>query len=190
VHVVGPDVGTHAALFAASNHPGIFASAIIGSATIDYTKAGDGLNLLVNSPSTDAFKDLTGPQSGNGGKTLENYKIPQNIYQDFLQSYEGPRFLESVAFLRAFPGSLPILEQRLRSIDMPCLVIAGRKDPFVIAAECGDPSQRVANNRLVILETGHSTWEDRAADYAQLGREWITGGYHTLNEIAAFFTLA
>jgi pimeloyl-ACP methyl ester carboxylesterase len=180
-HVVGPDIGTQASLFAASNHPGLFASAIIGSGTIDHTKIGNGLNLLVNSSSIDAIKDITGSDFVEiVSKTLTNYSVPQKIYDDFLESYLGPRFLQSVAFLRAFPQALPILRQRLRSINLPCLIIAGRNDPFVLLPNAEILHKELPRNRFEILETGHITWEDGAEDYARLATEWITGGYRTV----------
>src|SRR5271155_5930498 len=39
-HVVAPDVGTPACLFAAANHPGIFKSLVIGSGATDHTDIG------------------------------------------------------------------------------------------------------------------------------------------------------
>jgi len=61
-HVVAPDVGTPACLFASANHPGLFKSMVIGSGATDHTDLGGILDQIVNAPSLEAFKDLTGEQ--------------------------------------------------------------------------------------------------------------------------------
>jgi pimeloyl-ACP methyl ester carboxylesterase len=56
-HVVAPDVGTPAGLFADANHPGIFKSLVIGSRATDYTDIGGILDEIVNAPSLEPFKN-------------------------------------------------------------------------------------------------------------------------------------
>jgi pimeloyl-ACP methyl ester carboxylesterase len=63
---------------------------------------------------------------------------------------------------------------------MPCLIIAGRYDPFVLLPNAEILHKELPKNRLEIFETGHSAWEDRAEDYARLATDWITGGYRTV----------
>ena len=65
-HVVAPDVGTPACLFAAANHHGIFKSLVIGSGATDYTDIGGILDEIVNAPSLEPFKNLTGEQFVRG----------------------------------------------------------------------------------------------------------------------------
>jgi pimeloyl-ACP methyl ester carboxylesterase len=61
-HVVAPDVGTPACLFATANHPGAFKSMVIGSGATDHTDIGGILDEIVNTPSLEPYKNLTGDQ--------------------------------------------------------------------------------------------------------------------------------
>src|SRR5277367_3680001 len=54
-HVIAPDVGTPACLFAAANHPGIFKSMVIGSGATDHTDIGGVLDEIVNAPSLERY---------------------------------------------------------------------------------------------------------------------------------------
>src|SRR5271169_5844894 len=91
-HVVAPDVGTPACLFAAANHPGIFKSLVIRSGATDHTDIGDILDKLVNAPSLEPYKTLTGEQFVRGAlENMKNYKLPEYALQDYLASYEGGR---------------------------------------------------------------------------------------------------
>jgi pimeloyl-ACP methyl ester carboxylesterase len=56
-HVVAPDVGTPACLFASVNHPGIFKSIVIGGGATDHRDLGGILDEIVNAPSLEPFKD-------------------------------------------------------------------------------------------------------------------------------------
>src|SRR5271156_6062035 len=93
-HVVAPDVGTPACLFAAANHPGIFKSLVIGSGATDHTDIGDILDKIVNAPSLEPFKNMTGKQFVRGAiENMKQYKLPDVALQDYMASYAGPRFL-------------------------------------------------------------------------------------------------
>src|SRR5208282_3800049 len=84
-HVVAPDVGTPACLFAAANHPGIFKSLVIGSGATDHTDIGDILDKIVNAPSLEPFKNMTGEQFVRGAlENMTQYKLPEYALQDYL----------------------------------------------------------------------------------------------------------
>src|SRR5271156_5424950 len=92
-HVVAPDVGTPACLFAAANRPGIFKSLVIGSGATDHTDIGDSLDKLVNAPSLEPYRDLTGEQFIRGAlENMTKYKLPDFAMQEYLASYAGGRF--------------------------------------------------------------------------------------------------
>src|SRR6202167_3771250 len=92
-HVVAPDVGAPACLFAAANHPGIFKSLVIGSGATDHTDIGGILDQIVNAPSLEPFKNLTGEQFVRGAiENMKQYKLPDFALRDYLASYAGPRF--------------------------------------------------------------------------------------------------
>src|ERR1700689_5399932 len=86
-HVVAPDVGTPACLFAAANHPGIFRSLVIGSGATDHTDIGGILDQIVNAPSLEPFKNLTGEQFVRGAlENMTHYKLPEFALEDYLAS--------------------------------------------------------------------------------------------------------
>ncbi|MGB7101387.1 MAG: alpha/beta hydrolase, partial [Xanthobacteraceae bacterium] len=180
-HVAGPDVGTPALLFAAANHPGIFKSLIIGSGATDHTDIGGILDELVNAPSLEPYKNLTGEEFVRGAiSDMKKYQLPDYALQDYLASYAGNRFFESVKFVRDYPRSLPRLAKRLPEIKVPCQITVGRHDPFVPVSNAEGLRRGLPKSKLDILDCGHFAWEDGAADYGRLASEWIKGGYAKL----------
>jgi pimeloyl-ACP methyl ester carboxylesterase len=118
-HAIGPDVGTPALLFAAANHPGSFKSLVIGSGATDHTHIGGILDELVNAPSLEPYKDLTGEQFVQGAiENQKSYKLPDYALADYLAAYAGDRFFESVQFVRDYPRALPRLASRLGEITV------------------------------------------------------------------------
>jgi pimeloyl-ACP methyl ester carboxylesterase len=177
-HVVAPDVGTPACLFAAANHPGIFKSMVIGSGATDHTDIGGILDKLVNASNLESYKNMTGEQFVRGAlKGMTKYKLPDFALQDYLASYEGDRFWNAVDFIRAYPQSLPRLARRLPEISTPCQITVGRNDPFVPVSNAEGLRRGLPKSNLNVLECGHFVWEDAAAEYAELACSFITGGY-------------
>jgi pimeloyl-ACP methyl ester carboxylesterase len=177
-HVVAPDVGTPACLFAAANHPGVFKSMVIGSGATDHTDIGGILDAIVNAPSLEKFKDLTGEQFVRGAlKNMTKYKLPAYVLDDYVASYTGDRFWHAMAFVRDYPISLPRLAQRLGEITVPCQITVGRNDPFVPVSNAEGLHKDLPKSKLDVLDCGHFVWEDAARDYGRLACEFIQGGY-------------
>jgi pimeloyl-ACP methyl ester carboxylesterase len=180
-HVVAPDVGTPACLFAAANHPGIFKSLVIGSGATDHTDIGDILDKIVNAPSLEPFKNMTGKQFVRGAiENMTQYKLPEYALQDYLASYAGDRFWNAMAFVRDYPSSLPRLAKRLGEVTVPCQITVGRHDPFVPVSNAEGLHKGLRKNNLNVLDCGHFVWEDAAAEYGRLASDFIKGGYAKL----------
>jgi pimeloyl-ACP methyl ester carboxylesterase len=180
-HVVGPDIGTPSLLYAAANHPGLFKSMIIGGGATDPNDIGDLLEEMVNAPSLEPFKNMTGAEFVQGVvDNLKSYKLPDFALKDYLASYAGERFLQSVAFVRRYPQDLPPIAARLAEIETPAQIIVGRHDPYVPVSNAGGLLKGLPKSKLDILECGHFAWEDGAAEYGRLAAEWIKGGYGRL----------
>jgi len=180
-HVVAPDVGTPALLFAAANHPGTFRSMILGSGATDHTDIGGILDELVNAPSLEPYNKLTGEEFVRGATgNMQRYKLPDYALQDYLTSYAGSRFFESVAFVRDYPQSLPRLASRLAEVQVPCQITVGRHDPFVPVSNAEGLHKGLPKSKLNVLDCGHFAWEDAAVDYAKLACDFIEGGYARL----------
>jgi pimeloyl-ACP methyl ester carboxylesterase len=177
-HVAGPDVGTPALLFAAANHPDIFTSMIIGSGATDHTDICGILDQLVNAPSLKPLEKMTGEEFVRGAlANMTRYKLPDRALNDYLASYAGPRFFNSVEFVRDYPQALPRLAKRLSEIGVPCQIVVGRHDPFVPVSNAEGLHRGLPKSRLDILDCGHFAWEDGSAEYGERAAEWIKGGY-------------
>jgi pimeloyl-ACP methyl ester carboxylesterase len=180
-HVVAPDVGTPACLFAAANHPGIFKSLVIGSGATDHTDIGDILDKIVNAPSLEPFKNMTGEQFVCGAiENMTQYKVPEYALRDYLASYAGDRFWNAMAFVRDYPNSLPRLAKRLGDVTVPCQITVGRHDPFVPVSNAEGLHKGLRKSNLNVLDCGHFVWEDAAAEYGRLASDFIKGGYARL----------
>jgi pimeloyl-ACP methyl ester carboxylesterase len=93
-HIVAPDVGTSAALFAAALHPGKLRSLVIGSGATAYPlQVGGVLKDIIDAPDLEAFRAID-PRVTLGAsldKGHEQYRLPTEVREDYLKSYEGGR---------------------------------------------------------------------------------------------------
>lgn len=179
-HVVGPDVGTSAALFAVALHPGKLRSIVVGSGGVAYPlQVSGGLKEIIEAPDLDAFR--ASDSRIRVGRALdaghERYHLPDAVREDFLQSYDGDRFVESMRYVRSYPRELPILRQRLPAIQTPVQIISGKHDPLVPATNFTYLHDLLPNSKLDLLDAGHFVWEDVPDEYAALIVAWIEGGY-------------
>jgi pimeloyl-ACP methyl ester carboxylesterase len=174
-HVVGPDVGTGAVLFAAAEDLDRFPSAVVGSGGASFPLEVTGaLKGIIEAPDLSAFEAVDGRDIVAGAlEGIERHTLPAAVREDYLTSYAGERFAESAAYVRSYPTDLPVLAERLGEIRTPIQIIAGRHDALVPPSNAEFLHARLAHSKLDILETGHYTWEDGADDYLQLTRSWI-----------------
>jgi pimeloyl-ACP methyl ester carboxylesterase len=185
-HVVGPDIGTGAALFAAAVHPGRLRSLVVGSGGAAFPlQLGSRLKEWVEAHDLESYRDADPRQivadtlSGIGG-----YALPDSVREDFLSSYEGDRFVESMRYVRTYPTELPVLGDLLPQIQTPVQIIAGARDPAVPPVNAEFLHERLPNSKLDIIDAGHFTWEEAADDYAALVTRWWGGGYATTGSAA------
>ena len=129
-HVVGPDVGTAASLFAAARHPGRLRTLVVGSGgTTVPLVLGDVLNDWVTTPSLDKFRGVDPREIVAGALAgLVFYQLPDAIREDYLSGYEGDRMVESMRYVRRYPEELPILRDLLPSTQIPVQIISGGRD--------------------------------------------------------------
>jgi pimeloyl-ACP methyl ester carboxylesterase len=181
VHVVAPDVGTLAFLFAALKRPDLFESLIIGGGAMRADMAAGVLRDLINSP-VGYFAQVDGAVGVKDYLDQAAQLTPQPIIEDFRAASSGRRFEDAVQYVRGYPTDLPKLEPRLASIETPTLVIAGRNDPLVPAANGELLADRLPHNRYVPLDAGHRAWEEAAAEYNKEILAWLGGGYHEVGK--------
>lgn len=180
-HVVGPDIGTAAVLFAAAAHPGRFRSLVVGSGGAAVPlQLGSVLKDWVDAPDLDRFRGQDPRQIVAGALTgIERHVLPDPIREDYLSSYEGDRMVESMRYVRAYPAELPVLRDLLPQIQTPVQIIAGRRDTAVPPVNAEFLHDRLPHSRLDLVDAAHFTWEDAADDYAALVTSWWNGSYAT-----------
>jgi len=176
-HVVGPDVGTGAALFAAALHPGRLRSLVVGSGGSAFPLQLGGLvREWVEAPSLEGYRSADPRQIVAGALTdIERYALPDFVREDYLSSYEGDRFVESMRYVRSYPTELAVLRDLLPEIRTPVQIIAGARDPAVPPVNAEYLHERLPKSKLDIVDAGHFTWEDAADEYAALVTSWWGG---------------
>ncbi|MBB5166302.1 alpha/beta fold hydrolase [Mycobacterium sp. AZCC_0083] len=174
-HVVAPDIGTSASLFAAAAHPDRLASLVIGS-------GGAAVPLSLTGPLKDWVEatDLEPYRQIGGRKIIEillssikGYTPSDAIYQDYVNSYQGDKFADSMAYVQAYPEQLPVLGELLTGIQTPVRIVQGSADEVVPAANANYLGQRLPNSSVdFIVAAGHFCWEERPRTYASLVIDW------------------
>jgi pimeloyl-ACP methyl ester carboxylesterase len=180
-HVVGPDIGTAASLFAAARHPGRLRSLVVGSGgTAVPLQLGSPLNDWIDASDLDRFRAADPRQIVAGVlSSIERYALPDPVREDYLSSYEGDRFVESMRYVRTYPAELPALRDLLPQVQTPVQIIAGGRDSAVPPVNAEFLHERLPHSKLDIIDAGHFTWEDGADQYAALVTTWWNGGYTT-----------
>jgi len=178
-HVLGPDIGTAASLFAAALYPGRLRSLVVGSGGAAVPlQLGSRLKEWVESPDLERLRTADPRQIvASALASLKRYALPDSIREDYLSSYEGDRFVESMRYVRTYPAELPALRDLLPQIQTPVQIIAGRHDTAVPPVNAEFLHERLPHSKLDIIDSGHFTWEDAADDYAELVLAWWGGGY-------------
>ncbi|WP_167979429.1 alpha/beta fold hydrolase [Lentzea indica] len=173
-HVVGPDIGTSATLFAAAAAPDRFRSVTIGSGgSAVPTDLGTPLHEWVHDEDLAPYRAL-GPKDivNVAMNAIEGYELPDVVRQDYLAAYQGHRFVEQMAYVRAYPAELPALAELLPGITTPVQLINGKHDSVVPLPNVEYLHERLPNSRLDVVEAGHFVWEENADEYARIVTEW------------------
>jgi pimeloyl-ACP methyl ester carboxylesterase len=175
-HIVAPDVGTSAALFAAAAHPERIASVIVGSGGAALPiQLGDPLASWVLDPNLDKYRQMDARASVSASLDTIAGGIPDDIRGDYLDCYDGDRFVESIRYVRAYPEELPALAELLGQITTPVTIINGGHDRVVPVANAEFLDERLPNSRLVIIDAGHFVWEEEPTQYAAAVLDAING---------------
>jgi pimeloyl-ACP methyl ester carboxylesterase len=184
-HVIGPDIGTGASLFAAALHPGRLRSLVVGSGGAAFPlQLGGVLKDWVESPDLDGYRAADPRQIVDAALTadIERYTLPEHVREDYLSAYEGDRFVESMRYVRTYPTELPVLRDLLPEIQTPVQIIAGGRDSAVPPVNAEFLHERLPKSKLDVVDVGHFVWEDGADEYAALVTSWWRGGYAETGE--------
>jgi pimeloyl-ACP methyl ester carboxylesterase len=186
-HVIGPDVGTAASLFAAAFYPGRLRSLIVGGGGAAFPlRLGGVLKEWVEAPDVERYRRVDPRQIVAGVLTcIERYALLDFVREDYLSAYQGDRFVESMHYVRSYPTELRALSDLMPQIQTPVQIIAGARDPVVPPVNAEFLDERLPYSQLNIIDAGHFTWEDAADEYAALATSWWEGGYATTASAAA-----
>ncbi len=178
-HIVGPDVGTAAALFLAKKAPEKIASLSIGGGAVTSPlAAGGALEAVVRAPSLDDVRQLDARV--NISAAVES-AAPQGtepyVHEDYVSAYDLGRFAESARFVRHYPEQNKVVQEFLPSIQIPALILAGEHDDLVPWSNNQFLADTMPNSVAHRLDAGHFAWEEAAGEYGRLVSEWIAGEY-------------
>jgi pimeloyl-ACP methyl ester carboxylesterase len=175
-HIVAPDIGTSAALFAAAAQPERIASVTVGSGGAAVPiQLGEPLASWVLDPDLGKYREMDARAIVGAALDTIAGGIPEDIRADYLACYDGDRFAESMRYVRRYPEELPVLAGLLPRITVPVTIINGRHDPVVPVANAEFLDQRLPTSRLVILDAGHFAWEEAPEKYAETILDSVTG---------------
>jgi pimeloyl-ACP methyl ester carboxylesterase len=177
-HIIAPDVGTAATLFAAAAHPERIASAIVGTGGAAVPiQLGEPLASWVLDPDFDKYRRMDPRVIVGAAIDTIAGGVPDDIRADYLACYDGDRFAESMRYVRRYPEELPVLAGLLPQIEVPVTIINGRHDRVVPLANAEFLDQRLPTSRLVIIDAGHFVWEETPADYASAVLDSLMGDW-------------
>jgi pimeloyl-ACP methyl ester carboxylesterase len=176
-HLVAPDVGTSAALFAAAAHPDRFASVTLGTGGAAVPlDLGEPLRSWVLDPDLDAYRRIDPHLIVETAMGTVAGGVADDVRADYLACYEGDRFVESMRYVRRYPEELPQLADLLPTITTPVTIVNGRTDRVVPVANAEFLHERLPNSRLELIDAGHFVWEEKPAEYASIILGAIAGG--------------
>lgn len=166
-HLVAPDVGTAAALFAAADHSDRFSGLVVGTGGVAVPlQLGEPLASWVLDPDLDKYRNIDPRVIVNVAVDKIEGGVPDEIRADYLDCYDGDRFVESMRYARRYPEELPILSDLLPAIRLPVTIINGRNDPVVPLANAEYLDARLPNSHLVVIDANHFVWEEKPEQYA------------------------
>jgi pimeloyl-ACP methyl ester carboxylesterase len=178
-HVVGPDVGTAAALFLAARAPERVTSLTVGGGAVRFPiEAGGALKEIIEAPTLDVVRGLDART--NIGYAVETGAASENepeVHEDYVSAYDLGRFAESARFVRHYPEQNPVLRELLPTITTPTQIVAGRDDDLVPWSNNQYLDDLLPNSENHPLDAGHFAWEQAADEYGRLVVDWVMGGY-------------
>jgi pimeloyl-ACP methyl ester carboxylesterase len=178
-HVVGPDVGTAAALFLAAKAPQRVTSLTIGGGAVRFPiEAGGALKDIIEAPSLDDVRALDARTNiGYAVEPVAPSASEPEVHEDYVSAYDLGRFAESSRFVRHYPEQNPVLRDLLPTITTPTQIVAGSDDDLVPWSNNQYLNHLLPHSEIHPLNAGHFAWEEAADEYGPLVADWVTGGY-------------
>jgi len=181
-HIVGPDVGTAAALFLAARSPERVTSLTVGGGAVRFPiEAGGALKEIIEAPSLDVVRELDARTNiGYAVEPAAASDSEPDVHEDYVSAYDLGRFAESARFVRHYPEQNLVLRDLLPTITTPTQIVAGRDDDLVPWSNNQYLDDLLPNSEIHPLDAGHFAWEQAAEEYGRLVVDWVSGGYRRL----------
>ncbi len=165
-HIVAPDVGTSAALFAAAAHPDLFSTLTVGTGGAAVPiQLGEPLASWVLDPTSRSTARWTRARSWARPSTRSRVACPRRVAPTTWTATPGP-FAESMRYVRSCPEELPVLAELLPQISTLVTIIDRCPGPRRPARERAVPRRAAAHANLVVIDAGHFVWGEAPAEYA------------------------
>ena len=180
-HLVGPDIGMAAALHYVTHFPNDVESLMVGDGPgIAPSKNGSIINKAVNSAFWRLGFKITGAGTFvNAANQLcyVNYVPNGEEISDYIESYDG-RIGPVTLWFKKYPESLASVDPKLAEIDKPVLIFWGAQDQLLLVDNAHRLSQRLKRSKLHVFEhCGHFSYQDQHQQFADVVKEWVSGGY-------------
>ncbi len=178
-HIIGPDVGTAAALFLAAKSAEQVSSLTIGGGAVTFpVEASGALKDVIEAPSLDVIRSQDART--NVGYAVESgapRDSEPDVHEDYVSAYDLGRFAESARFVRHYPEQNRVLRDLLPAITTPTLIMAGRDDDIVPWSNNQFLHDVLPNSEIHALDAGHYAWEQAYGEYGRRVADWVSGGY-------------
>ena len=92
---------------------------------------GEPLASWVTDPDLDKYRQMDPRAIVNAAVDGITGGVPDEVRNDYLDCYDGDRFVESMRYVRRYPEELPVLAELLPTITTPVTIINGRHDSVV-----------------------------------------------------------
>jgi pimeloyl-ACP methyl ester carboxylesterase len=167
-HILGPDVGTAAALFAAAERPELLAGVIVGTGGAAVPlQLGEPLASWVLDADVEKYRTIDPRAIVSAAIDKVAGGVDDSVRADYLDCYDGERFVDSMLYVRRYPVELPELAELLPQIRTPVTIINGRHDPVVPLTNAEFLDERLPHSRLAVIDAGHMVWEEASSEYAR-----------------------
>ncbi len=133
---------------------------------------------FIDAPSLDAFAGADPAEIVSGAvRGIPGYDVSDYVVDDYVASYAGTRFVESIAYVRRYPQELEELGSLLSDIRAPVHFLAAKHDPYLSVEDPRSVAAALSHARVTELDNSHNAWEESPESYAAAVAAWALGDH-------------
>ena len=181
VHIVAPDVGMPVALHYVLHRDHKAKSILVGAGPSVLPSAdGSLVRKMIHSRFWRFIFAMTGAPAFIGGANqlgYLNYSPSAEEVADYVASYSG-RVGQVTKWFKGYPRGCKDLDPHLATLNVPVQIFWGDQDAFLKTENAEQLHKRLPKSALTIFENcGHFCYQDNGAEFTQMVRSWINGGF-------------